>query len=297
MPAATSPKTRTSACWQSSGPTATNPRDPGRFPWDAHLWCHHCFLFSSLILGECFLDVIIWNIYCNYMCYTVMGFSSMSPATSLPFTTLVENKATKRGFSRWSNPGTTTPPRLEKTKVRRERKKRTTRILGPAVTVAKVAQELVLKSTSPGYKQGHTQDFTYLDPRYRGVFPVTTKHKATTYHSSLLTPHQWNQFYSWINSLQHNFPFQPADLDAWRFAVHFLEALSHSKNQAAVTGERPPSVTRKIRVRRVMRKIRKMRRLLLDPAESWGSWATISTLEKTVAMIQWWWGAGCQTCN
>ena len=223
-----------------------------------------------------------------------MGFSSMSPATSLPFTTLVENKATKRGFSRWSNPVTTTPPRLEKTKVRRERKKRTTRILGPAVTVAKVAQELVLKSTSPGYKQGHTQDFTYLDPRYRGVFPVTTKHKATTYHSSLLTPHQWNQFYSWIKSLQHNFPFQPADLDAWRFAVPFLEALSHSKNQAAVTGNIHQASPGRSASGASCARSARCAGCYWIPLRVGDRGPRFQPWRK---QLQWWWGAGCQTCH
>ena len=38
-----------------------------------------------------------------------------------------------------------------------------------------------------------------------------------------------------------------------------------------------PSGTRKIRVSRVIRRMRRIRRLLLEPAESWGSWAMIST--------------------
>ena len=38
-----------------------------------------------------------------------------------------------------------------------------------------------------------------------------------------------------------------------------------------------PSGTRKIRVSRVIRRMRRIRTLLLEPAESWGSWAMIST--------------------
>ena len=123
----------------------------------------------------------------------------------------------------------------------------------------------------------------------RCVYLVTTEHQATTYHSSLMTPHQWNQV--WISSLQHNFPFKASDLDnyleiqcTFSWGLQSLPQRSGSDHR-----EHPPSVTRKIRVRRVMRKIRKMRRLLLDPAESCGSWATISTLKTWGRTVGVWW--------